>query len=143
MQSTSSNRFASITIFVTALSFGGFAIWLGIQPNALLEGFGIEDRTPQMATEIRAFYGGIEMAIAIAMLVLWRRGDLFAALLIGGLALTGAATGRFIGMAVDGFAMIHLGFAALEGIGATVCFAAIRTTTVRLSTQGAVENQAL
>jgi len=84
----------TMAILITAASFAGFAVWLGVNPNALLEAFGIEDRTPQMATEIRAFYGGIEMAIAVAMILLWRRGDLFAALLIGGLPLLGSASGR-------------------------------------------------
>jgi hypothetical protein len=133
MQSAAANRFASVTIFVTAFTFAGFAIWLGINPNALLQGFGIEDRTPQMATEIRAFYGGIEMAIAVAMLLLWRRGDLFAALTIGGLALAGAASGRCLGMVVDGFSPLHAGFAALEAVGATVCLVACRTINDRSS----------
>ncbi len=117
------NRFPTIAIFITAASFAGFAIWLGVNPNALLEAFGIDNRTPQMSTEIRAFYGGIEMAIAVAMIVLWRRGDLFAALLIGGLPLAGSATGRFIGLIADGFSTTHLGFAALEIVGAAFCLA--------------------
>ena len=118
--------FPTIAIFITATSFAAFAIWLGVNPNALLEAFGIEDRTPQMATEIRAFYGGIEMAIAVAMIVLWRRGDLFAALLVGGLPLLGSAIGRFIGLVVDGYSMMHLGFAGLEIVGAAFCLAGAR-----------------
>jgi len=116
----------TIAILITAASFAGFAVWLGVNPNALLEAFGIEDRTPQMATEIRAFYGGIEMAIAVAMILLWRRGDLFAALLIGGLPLLGSASGRLIGMVVDGFSMMHAGFAGLELVGAAFCLAGAR-----------------
>ncbi len=112
------SRFPTIAILITAASFAGFAVWLGVNPNALLEAFGIEDRAPRMATEIRAFYGGIEMAIAVAMIVLWRRGDLFAALLIGGLPLAGSATGRLFGMTVDGYSATHLGFASLELVGA-------------------------
>ncbi len=104
-------------------SFAGFAVWLGVNPNALLEAFGTEDRTPQMATEIRAFYGGIEMAIAVAMIVLWRRGDLFAAIMIGGLPLLGSASGRLIGLVADGFSMMHVGFAGLELVGAAFCLA--------------------
>lgn len=114
----------TMAILITATSFAGFAVWLGVNPNALLEAFGIEDRTPQMATEIRAFYGGIEMAIAVAMIVLWRRGDLFAALLIGGLPLLGSASGRLVGLGVDGFSIMHLGFAGLEVVGAAFCLAA-------------------
>ena len=115
-----------MAILITAASFAGFAVWLGVNPNALLEVFGIEDRTPQMATEIRAFYGGIEMAIAVAMILLWRRGDLFAALLIGGLPLLGSASGRLIGLVVDGFSMMHAGFAGLELVGAAFCLAGAR-----------------
>lgn len=121
-----SKRFATIAILITAASFAGFAVWLGVNPNALLEAFGIEDRTPQMATEIRAFYGGIEMAIAVAMIVLWRRGDLFAALLVGGLPLLGSASGRCIGLVADGFSTMHLGFAGLELVGAAFCLAGAR-----------------
>jgi len=116
----------TMAILITAASFAGFAVWLGVNPNALLEAFGIEDRTPQMATEIRAFYGGIEMAIAVAMILLWRRGDLFAALLIGGLPLLGSASGRLIGLVVDGFSMMHAGFAGLELVGAAFCLAGAR-----------------
>ena len=94
-----------------------------LNPNALLNTFGIEDRTPQMATEIRAFYGGVEMAIAVAMIVLWRRGDLLAALLVGGLPLVGSATGRCVGLVTDGFSTTHLGFAGLEVVGAAFCLA--------------------
>jgi hypothetical protein len=118
------HRFPVVVIFVTAASWAAFAIWLGVAPGALLTGFEIESSTPAMLTEIRAFYGGVELAIAAAMLVLWRRGQWSAALLVGGLPLFGAASGRCIGMVVDGFAPMHAGFAALEVIGAGFCLAA-------------------
>ncbi|QDV69261.1 hypothetical protein Poly24_29760 [Rosistilla carotiformis] len=117
-----SSRFPTVVILITAAAFAGFAIWLTVMPNALLEAFGIAERTPQMATEIRAFYGGIEFGIAAAMFVLWLRGDLFAALLIGGLPLAGSATGRCIGMMADGFFGLHAGFAVMEAIAAVLCF---------------------
>jgi hypothetical protein len=77
-----------------------------------------------MLTEVRAFYGGVELAIAAAMILLWRRGQLFASLLIGGLPLLGSAIGRCIGLLVDGFSKMHAGFAVLELFGAAVCLAA-------------------
>jgi len=113
----------AVAIFITAASWAGFAVWLGLNPGALLPAFGVEASTPQMLTEVRAFYGGVEMAIAVAMILLWRRGDLFAALLVGGLPLLGAATGRLIGLVVDGFSMTHAGFAGLEIVGALFCLA--------------------
>jgi len=118
-----SNRLPTVAIFITAASWAGFAVWLGVNPGALLPAFGVEESTPQMLTEIRAFYGGVEMAIAVAMIVLWRRGDLFASLLVGGLPLVGSASGRLIGLVVDGISTMHLGFAGLEIVGAAFCFA--------------------
>ena len=101
------------------VSWAGFAVWLGTDPGALLPAFGVEASTPQMLTEVRAFYGGVEMA----MILLWRRGDSFAALLVGGLPLLGSACGRLSGLALDGFSSLHLGFAGLEIVGAAFCFA--------------------
>jgi hypothetical protein len=115
------NRLPTVAIFITAASWAGFAIWLGLNPGALLPAFGVDASTPQMLTEVRAFYGGVEMAIAVAMIVLWRRGELFAALLVGGLPLVGAAAGRCVGLIADGFSMMHLGFAGLEVVGAAFC----------------------
>ena len=123
ISSSMNQRFPTVAIFITATSFAGFALWLGLNPRALLTTFGIESSTPAMLTEIRAFYGGIEMAIAVAMLVLWSRGDVFAALLIGGLPLAGSAMGRCVGMVVDGFSITHAGFAVIEAIGCAVCLA--------------------
>ena len=95
------DRFCTIAIFITAASWAGFAVWLGTNPGALLPAFGVDGTTPQMLTEVRAFYGGVEMAIAVAMILLWKRGHLFASLLVGGLPLLGSASGRCIGLLID------------------------------------------
>ena len=116
------NRFETVVILITAVAWAGFGTWLGLSPGALLPAFGVNESTPEMLTEVRAFYGGVELAIAIAMIILWWRGDLFASLLIGGLPLLGAAMGRLIGIVVDGFYAMHIGFAALELLGAAFCF---------------------
>ena len=118
-----SKTFPTAVILITAASWAGFAIWLGLDPAALLPAFGIDRSTPQMLTEVKAFYGGVEMAIAVAMMILWRRGDLFAAPFIGGLTLAGSAMGRCVGLMVDGFSSLHLGFAGLEIVGALFCLA--------------------
>lgn len=125
------HRFPSIAIFVTAATWAGFAVWLGLFPKALLTAFGIAESTPQMLTEIRAFYGGVELAIAAAMIVLWKRDELFVALLIGGLPLVGSASGRMLGLAVDGFSQLHVGFAVLELVGAAFCFCGILSLRAR------------
>ena len=119
--------FADVTVIITATAWAGFSAWLGSQPDALLDAFGVQASTPQMRTEIRAFYGGVEAAIAVAMIVLWKRGDTSAALLIGGLPLAGSAGGRLSGWALDGYSPMHLGLATLELIGAACCFIGYRS----------------
>ncbi|MEZ6134253.1 MAG: DUF4345 family protein [Pirellulaceae bacterium] len=113
-----------MTLLITAAIYAGFAIWLGSTPATLLKTFGIESSTPAMLTEIRAFYGGIEIGIAVAMLVLWRRKEIFAGLLVGGLPLAGSAIGRCCGLIVDDFSGVHVGLAVVEALGAAVCFVA-------------------
>lgn len=114
--------FPTVAIWVTAAAWLGFALWLGSSPASLLPAFGVEHDSPAMRTEVRAFYGGVEAAIGISMICLWLRGDRFAALFIGGLPLAGAASGRLIGMVLDGFFAPHLAFALFELLGAVVCF---------------------
>lgn len=115
------DRLPVVVLLITAAGYAGFGLWLGLRPADLLDAFGIDRATPAMLTEIRAFYGGIELAIAAAMLILWRRQNLFAALLIGGLPLAGSAIGRSLGMMVDGFSTLHAGFALLEAVGSLFC----------------------
>jgi hypothetical protein len=114
-------RYPTAVIFITASVWSTFAVWLGLNPHALLTAFGMETSTPAMLTEIRAFYGGVEIAIAVSMIVLWFRGELFASLLIGGLPLAGSSAARTLGVIVDGFSSLHAGLAAVEFMGALLC----------------------
>ncbi|MBX3422595.1 MAG: DUF4345 family protein [Pirellulaceae bacterium] len=114
-------RFASAVIWSTALTYLGFAIWLGGWPQALLGVFGIEQQPPAMLTEIRAFYGGLEFGIAAVMVILWLRSAPAAALLVGGLPLGGAAAARCLGMLVDGYSSTHAMLAGAELSGMIVC----------------------
>lgn len=121
LQASGLSRIPTVAIFGTAACLAGFAIWLGMNPSALLLAFGVEQSTPQMLTEVQALYAGVE--IAIAMIVLWRRESLFAVRLFGGLPLAGPTAGRCIGLMVDGFSVMHLGFASLEIVRAAFCLA--------------------
>jgi len=116
-------QFANAVIWVTALTYAGFGVWLGLQPDALLQTFGIENPPPAMLTEIRAFYGGIEIGISLAMLVLWHRNYVWPALLVGAIPLVGSAAGRCLGMAWDGFSTLHAVFAVFELLGFAFCVA--------------------
>ena len=114
-----------LAMIITATIYTGFALWLGSIPNALLANFGIEESTPQMLTEIRAFYGGVELAIGILMILLWFRGDKVSALLVGALPLVGSASGRCLGMTIDGFSWLHTSLVPVEIAGAGFCLAGI------------------
>ncbi|MEN1680981.1 MAG: DUF4345 family protein [Planctomycetota bacterium] len=116
-------RFANVALLITAAIWAGFAVWLGANPAALLSAFGVEARPPAILTEVRAFYGGVELGIALVMLLLWRRGELVAGLLVGGVPLLGSAAGRCFGLAVDGYSAMHAGFAVFELLGAAFCLA--------------------
>ena len=96
-------RFPTVVLLITASVYAGISIWLFVRPAALLEMFGIETSTAQMLTEIRAFYGGLEFGIALVMLILWRRGEVAAGLLAGGLISTAARIGDYMGWDVSGF----------------------------------------
>lgn len=77
----------TIAALLTLVVWFGIAIWLGIWPEALLSAFGVQEYHAPIETEIRAFYGGVQFGIATVIFVLWRRGNRFAALLVGGLKL--------------------------------------------------------
>lgn len=119
-------RFAAAAFWITVTAYLAFAIWLGSSPDALLSAFGVPAGTPSMRTEIRAFYGGLETGIAATMLILYRRDQLDAALIAGGVPLAGSAAGRLLGCVADGFSAIHLGFAIFESVGAIVCLVSAR-----------------
>lgn len=113
-------------IVLTVGTYSAFALWLGLDPQALLKAFKIENATAGMLTEIRAFYGGIELGIAAAMVWLWIRGDRVASLVIGGLPLAAAASVRVIGMLVDEVSSLHIMIAIAEGSGGALCLFASR-----------------
>lgn len=115
-------RFAAVVTFITAAIFAEFAVWSGTDPEALLAAFGMDRVTSEMLTEIDAFYGGVDKAIAVTMVILWWRGELFAALLVGGLALVGSGSGWEIGMLIDRFSSTHASFAVGELLSGALYF---------------------
>ena len=115
------NKLPIIAMLITASMFAGFAVWLGSNPIALLQTFGVEQSNSRMLTEIRAFYGGIELAIGVLMLLLWCRQERTASLLVGAFPLLGSVCGRCLGILVDGFDSTHLILAGFEFGGASFC----------------------
>ena len=77
-----------------------------------------------MRTEIRAFYGGIELGIAGVMILLWRMKQAAIGLIVGGVPLAGSALGRFLGMSLEGIDSTHLVLAGFELLGSFTCLLA-------------------
>jgi len=113
---------------LTALVFAAFGVALLVRPE-LIGRLGIELARPSGSTEIRAFYGGLELGLALFFAVAsardeWLRPALFAqAAALGGIVLA-----RLAGVVVDGGAEpIILLAAAMEGTGTLLAVAALRT----------------
>lgn len=120
-------KFARVALILGALGLAAFGIALLIAP-ALLGVVGIELPTPAARTEIRAFYGGLEIGLAIFLAAAARRDDwLRPALFAQAAVLGGIVIARLLGVLIDGSAepMIFL-FAAIEGAGAILGFVALR-----------------
>ncbi|MEM7474645.1 MAG: hypothetical protein AAF483_06595 [Planctomycetota bacterium] len=119
-------HFPIICFWITLSIYAGLGIWLALLLAGLLKTFGIEQNTPAMLTEIRAFYGGVELGIAGLMLLFWRQGLLGQALLLGGIPLLGTVLGRMAGLLCDGFSSLHLTLGTFEAAGFISCFAGYR-----------------
>src|SRR5688572_11143560 len=116
-----------LSLRLAALAFAGFGVALLVRPE-LLGMLGVELARPAAVTEIRAFYGGLELGLALFFAVAstrdeWLRPALFAqAASLGGIVLA-----RLFGFVIDGSAEpLMLLFAALEGAGALLGVIALR-----------------
>ncbi len=84
----------------TAIGFAGFGIALLIFPN-LIGLVGVKELAPSGMVEIRAFYGGLELGIALFfLLVLNRPKWMKPALVLQVCLLGGVAIGRIFGLVV-------------------------------------------
>ncbi len=83
-------------------SFGAFGVWALLAPASLASLIHMTPDTPGALTEIRAFYGGLELGLAAFMIRAafyrpWRSGALMALVAVAG----GIAVGRIVGLFVD------------------------------------------
>lgn len=91
-----------IALAVTALVFGGFGVFFLVWPNEMAHQVRLQLDGPMAVTEIRAFYGGLQIGLATFFLVcVVSRRWLVAGLTAGGLAFAGLAAGRIFGIVVD------------------------------------------
>ena len=120
-------RLARVSLVLAALAYAGFGVATLVRPS-VLNVLGIELLRPAASTEIRAFYGGLELGMALffaraAAEPAWFRPALFAqAASLGGVVLA-----RLAGIAVDGSGEpLVLLLGAAEGAGALLGLVALR-----------------
>lgn len=126
----SPTRFARVSLVVAALGLLGFGVPLLVAPR-LMGVVGIQLGRAAAATEIRAFYGGLELGLAAFFFAAARRDAwLRPALFAQAAGFGGIVAARLVGIVVDGSAepMIFL-FAAVEGMGALLGAIALRRLT--------------
>jgi hypothetical protein len=111
----------TLSLYLSALAFGGFGTWLLLWPEAM-GALGLDLTTPAAVTEIRAFYGGLELGCAGFFLVAARRPAWHTpGLMLQATSLGGAALARLGGVMVDGTREpIVFGLMAAEAVGASI-----------------------
>ena len=95
-------KLARNTLLATALMFLFFGVAILLFPVEILKLCEIELVHPTAKMEIRAFYGGLEIGLAVYLLLCRSRGALTDGLRLCLLLLGGILLGRITGAAVDG-----------------------------------------
>lgn len=119
--------FPALSIGLTSAVFGAFGAVLFVRPQ-LLAAVGVEMARPAAAVELRAFYGGLEVGLAIFFAASVRRPAWWRpALFVQVLTLGGAALARLLGVLVGGGGELLLyALMAAEAGGAAVGMLALR-----------------
>lgn len=119
----------TLSLALTALAYGGFGAWLLVSPSSM-EAVGLALTTPAGYTEIRAFYGGLELGCAaFFVLAALRPGWHIPGLVLQATSLGGAALGRVAGLVIDGTrdGLVY-GLLAAEAFAAVVALALLWRT---------------
>jgi hypothetical protein len=127
-------RIARIGLLFGAVVFAGIGLGFLIVPVRWASVVDIALPTAMARTDLRATYGGFDLAIGIFLALCARRTDwLGPGLAALGLAAAGFAGGRLLGILIEGSATpLMLGFAALEttaALGAFVLFRRLSRAT--------------
>lgn len=119
------SRFATLVLYASGLGFLGFGLWFLVDPVAPLQMLGGRIDSTTIPVELRAFYGGAEIGLALFLFACarradWRQAGLWLVLLVNaatGLArLVGLATGGTMIPFFAGALVWEFGFAAVAAI---------------------------
>ncbi len=116
---------ARLSLGLSALAFAAFGMWFLVSPTTLVR-IGVMLLHANAVAEIRAFYGGLELALGVFFLLALRRPAWFVpALMVQALTLGGVAATRLYGIALGGTTKIMLVFAAAEAAGCALAVVAL------------------
>lgn len=110
-------KFARLIVGFAALSFLGFGVAFLVAPDTLIASVDLSPTSPVGLTELRAFYGGLEIGLAVYLIscLLGDRRDLISGTSVTALSMGAVALARAWGMWVDGTAGSAMaGFMATE-----------------------------
>ena len=117
---------ARLSLGLTALAFAVFGALFLVSPTTLVR-IGVLLTLPNAVTEIRAFYGGMELGLAaFFVLALQRPAWIVPALVLQALALGATAVARLVGIVLEGGTTeIMLVLAAAEAAGCVLAIVAL------------------
>ena len=111
-----------VALGLAALGFLGFGLAALIAPVATMAGADLALTDPRAIVEVRAFYGGLEIALGILLVLAFRAKYQSAGLVLGFASYLGIALARGLGMLLSGTQSNFLWFAlATELLFAGFC----------------------
>lgn len=121
---------ARFALWLLGLSFAAFGLWALARPLHFATLLGFELSNAQALTEMRAFYGGLELGLGLFFIVCALRVDLArAGLVLGVVSLSAVATTRLYGLIVDdSFSTLLVAVLGLELFGIAACLWALKRT---------------
>lgn len=122
-----------VFLLVMALGWMPYGVFCLIFPEALVGIAGVEAKHASAVTELRAMYGGLQVAVGLsALLGFFHVLSFDKALLIQLVAVGGLASGRSIGAVVTGDGSFYtVGALAVEWLIVGICIAAVRSLSTK------------
>ena len=99
---------AQFILYFIAVIYLVFAFMFFIKPAAFAPGLGFQNLNAEALIEIRAIYGGLEMALGLSLIYFTYTKQPSTAAYLALIPLLGFAGGRLIGIALGGLLGFHL-----------------------------------
>ena len=121
---------AKIVLWLLGIGFLGFGAWALGAPRNFSEFVQFSLNSSLAVTEMRAFYGGLELGLGAFFILGALRPDLTkAALMAGAITMTTMAASRLFGLVVDGSTgTILFSVLGVEVVSAAACIWALRAS---------------